>query len=494
MKNWDQNCKHLLYIYLAIALAAAGMHCLINYCYGAEAADFLLFGSPGKLLLIAAILTAFTWIRIGVKDEEGSPLRSNGEQAQRWIRLAAFPRELAWCYIGAGLALMLLEGLVGLIGLGGLGGLVSQSDLGNLAGSPGLRGTERLLEAGALAVLALVHYSAARLKLRAELARLQVYQVEPRLFGSAGVALLGVVACGLLYGLPRSVAFAAGYGPAVPGALLAAAWGAVWAAFMLTAFAIAAGWLRGLERMAKMLHQLAAGGRSQLRRRIPLASPFETGEFLAGYNKLQDRFEAAYARLDDELDLALRVQQLLLVRDKLEWQRWSVQAEVGSLTEAGGGFCDIQLTSRGRLALAAGAVIGEGPPAALMMSALVMLFRTRLQQADSAEALLQLLDEALSDIGQGGCRANLGVVLLDAEDRTISYALSGPVSMYIELPGAPVLWAAEPGAPQLGSGSAPGYIGQRIALPDGEALLCLHGGPHNRILARRSGVGGVAPA
>lgn len=480
MNKWDQNYRQLIYAYLSIALAAAGAHGLANYCYGTEAADFLLFGSLGQLLAIAAVLAAFTWMRIGTSTAgaAGSHRPSSEEQAQRWLRLAAFPRKLAWCYVGAGLAIMLLEAL---------------ASPPSAAGEPALASSmQRLFDAGSIAALAFAHYGAARLQLRSTLARLHVHQMEPRRFGSAGVALLGVIACGLLYGLPRSVALAAGYGPAVPAAVQAAAWTAAWAAFMLAAYAIAAGWFRSLEQMAKMLHQLAAGARGQLRRRMPIASPYEAGEFLVGFNTLQDRFEAAYARLDHELDLALRVQQQLLVPRRLGWQGWDVRTEVGSLTEAGGGFADIQLAARGRLAIAAGAVIGEGPPAALMMSALVMLFRTRLQQAESAEELLLQLDEALAAIGQGECRAQLGIALVDAEHSTISYALAGAVSLYIEQPGGPGLWAADGAAPLLGARPATGRTGQRCALPGGEeALLSLNGAPSIRILARRRS-GGAA--
>ena len=111
------------------------------------------------------------------------------------------------------------------------------------------------------------------------------------------------------------------------------------------------------------------------------------------------RFRAAEAqereRIEQELQVARRIQQELLPETIPELEGWRIAAYYGPAREVGGDFYDFLELSSGRLGLVVGDATGHGMPAALVMATTRGMLRAVVQFSESPGEVLARVNEAL---------------------------------------------------------------------------------------------------
>src|SRR5215218_2210246 len=111
------------------------------------------------------------------------------------------------------------------------------------------------------------------------------------------------------------------------------------------------------------------------------------------------RFRAAEARelerIEQELQVAQRIQQELLPEATPELDGWQIAAYYGPAREVGGDFYDFLELEDGRLGLVVGDATGKGMPAALVMATTRGMLRAVAQSLDSPGEVLARVNEAL---------------------------------------------------------------------------------------------------
>jgi serine phosphatase RsbU (regulator of sigma subunit) len=111
------------------------------------------------------------------------------------------------------------------------------------------------------------------------------------------------------------------------------------------------------------------------------------------------RFRAAEAqeqeRIEQELQVARRIQQELLPETIPELEGWRIAAYYGPAREVGGDFYDFVEFPSGRLGLIVGDATGHGMPAALVMATARGMLRAVVQSLESPGEVLAQVNEAL---------------------------------------------------------------------------------------------------
>jgi|GEM_PF-3500374 len=192
--------------------------------------------------------------------------------------------------------------------------------------------------------------------------------------------------------------------------------------------------IRGLRQelrdMADGIRSLSSGSRAQLHGAIRIGFPDEMGQLAEAFNAEQERAARRYDQLEEELALAASVQQMLLPERVCRFGSFHVHAE-GTIAEAAGEWYDIVPLDRGRFAVACGVVLGRDMPAALVMSAALVLLRSEIRQGRAAGDALQLLLSEWLDLLPKDMRIHMGVALLDPSQNTVQIAAVGFVGIEV---------------------------------------------------------------
>ncbi|BBH23956.1 hypothetical protein Back11_53010 [Paenibacillus baekrokdamisoli] len=185
--------------------------------------------------------------------------------------------------------------------------------------------------------------------------------------------------------------------------------------------------LRGLIRN---IHSLV-GTRKQLSGTMPVISHDEVGELAVALNELQGRVNRDYESFEKELKLAYNVQQKLLPPGDLTIGSYRITARCQPYREVGGDFFDVVSLSPSRFAVMIGDVSGKGMPAALLMSAQLLLFRSEIRRNGSPGEVLARMNRQLCEaMGEEGS-VSIGVGVIDLSADTVLYASAGHLSPYI---------------------------------------------------------------
>ncbi|MBW7460070.1 SpoIIE family protein phosphatase, partial [Paenibacillus sepulcri] len=185
--------------------------------------------------------------------------------------------------------------------------------------------------------------------------------------------------------------------------------------------------LRGLVRNIRGL----VGGRKQLSGKMPVISHDEAGELAVAFNELQSRIDREYESLERELKLAYNVQQKLLPPGDLTIGSYRIAARCQPYREVGGDFFDVVSLSPGRFAVMIGDVSGKGMPAALLMSALLLLFRAEIRRNGNPAKVLQRMNRQICEAMGNEGSVSIGVGVIDLTADTVQYASAGHLSPYI---------------------------------------------------------------
>ena len=140
-------------------------------------------------------------------------------------------------------------------------------------------------------------------------------------------------------------------------------------------------------------------------------------------------------RLEQELEVARRIQQASLPKEMPQLEDWQIAPYYQPAREVGGDFYDFLELADGRLGVVVGDATGKGVPAALMMASTRSTLRAVAQASESpGDALSRVNDPLATDIP-----ANMFVTcfyaILDPKSATLSYANVGHDLPYLHRNG-----------------------------------------------------------
>jgi ketosteroid isomerase-like protein len=141
------------------------------------------------------------------------------------------------------------------------------------------------------------------------------------------------------------------------------------------------------ETMGILIHRISGGKIAEE------WSAGSTGPYLA--NLAQEISERE--RIEQELNVARRIQQASLPKTVPELEGWQISPYYQPAREVGGDFYDFHLLSGGRLGLVVGDATGKGVPAAMVMSTTCGMLRLAAQALGSSSPgeVLERVNEAL---------------------------------------------------------------------------------------------------
>lgn len=188
---------------------------------------------------------------------------------------------------------------------------------------------------------------------------------------------------------------------------------------------------RELQLLIYRIRSLIGGDRMKLHGKMPIISRDEIGQLALAFNELQSYVAKEYAELQYELHLAYKVQQNLLPKEKQSIGRFHIHASCQPMKEVGGDLYDIQILDGDRFALLIGDVSGKGMSAALLMSAMMVLFKTEMRRGGSAGEVLTRLNRLMVETLRGEMYITLGLAIFDQKKESVEYASAGHVAPYL---------------------------------------------------------------
>lgn len=186
-----------------------------------------------------------------------------------------------------------------------------------------------------------------------------------------------------------------------------------------------------LQVFIRGMLSLLEGDRAWLHRRVPIISQDEIGRLGIAFNQLQEHIATEYENVQREMQLAFKVQQRLLPQTHHQMGNYHVAAMCEPVKEVGGDFFDIIQLNEERFAVVIGDVSGHGMPAALIMSAMLVLLRTEIRRGGTAGEVLTRLNHVAVDTLQGDMSVTLGIGIFDKQKNTCEYAGAGHMFPYL---------------------------------------------------------------
>src|SRR5829696_5446877 len=130
-------------------------------------------------------------------------------------------------------------------------------------------------------------------------------------------------------------------------------------------------------------------------------------------------------RLEQELEVARRIQQASLPKEMPQLEEWQITPYYQPAREVGGDFYDFLDLADGRLGVVVGDATGKGVPAALMMASTRSTLRAVAQACESpGDALRRVNDPLATDI-PNNMFVTCFYTILDPKSASLSYANAG---------------------------------------------------------------------
>ncbi|MEC1695612.1 PP2C family protein-serine/threonine phosphatase [Schinkia azotoformans] len=196
--------------------------------------------------------------------------------------------------------------------------------------------------------------------------------------------------------------------------------------------------LKYTHEVANYIAAASIGKRETLHTQIPVTSGDEIGYLVGSFNELQQRIGDLYKEIDDELRLALKIQEKLVPQTSLQFGDYQITGLSLPVKETGGDFFDVIKFNDNKLVLLIGDVSGKGLPAALFMSMMIGIVRIKINNNSLLMSPADMLDEInvmLKPMLNEGMYISAGIGVIDLETRMLTYASAGHVSPIIRESG-----------------------------------------------------------
>jgi serine phosphatase RsbU (regulator of sigma subunit)/predicted ester cyclase len=174
-------------------------------------------------------------------------------------------------------------------------------------------------------------------------------------------------------------------------------------------------------------------------------------------------------RLEQELEVARRIQQASLPKEMPQLEEWQITPYYQPAREVGGDFYDFLDLADGRLGVVVGDATGKGVPAALMMASTRSTLRAVAQASESpGDALRRVNDPLATDI-PSNMFVTCFYAILDPHSGRLSYANAGHDLPYLHRNGVAEELRAR-GMP-LGLKAGMSYEEGEVSLGEGGCVL-----------------------
>ncbi|WP_135555680.1 PP2C family protein-serine/threonine phosphatase [Paenibacillus cymbidii] len=180
---------------------------------------------------------------------------------------------------------------------------------------------------------------------------------------------------------------------------------------------------RELQLLAVRLRIVPQGERA--RAQLPVLAGDEVGQLAVAFNRLQERIERDYDEVAGELRLARDLQRQLLPPAQQRLGGCAVAALSLPRHEVGSGFYDIIPLAGGTFAAIAGEARGAGMPAALQMSALLLLLRAEAHGAGTPAQILDRFARVLREVYPQEAGLSVCLTIVDGNGERMQTALRG---------------------------------------------------------------------
>src|SRR5215212_5662570 len=176
-------------------------------------------------------------------------------------------------------------------------------------------------------------------------------------------------------------------------------------------------------------------------------------------------------RIEQELQVARRIQQASLPKEVPELEGWEITPYYRSAREVGGDFYDFLEFEDGRLGLVVGDATGKGVPAALVMAGARSTLRAVAQASNSPGDVLRRANDPLATDIPTNMFVTCFYAILDPNSGTLSYANAGHDLPYLRRRSGDD--AEELRATGMPLGLMPGmsYEEKEDALREGDSVL-----------------------
>ncbi len=189
-------------------------------------------------------------------------------------------------------------------------------------------------------------------------------------------------------------------------------------------------------------------------------------------NKKNEALAQSLERIEDELEMAQRMQVSILPKRVPERLRTSIFAEMKAARAVGGDFYDFIDLGENRLGFAIADVSDKGVPAAFMMAVCYTKLRSLALRGLSPGTVMELLNEDLSADNDSAMFVTAFYAVVDLEQGTLTYANAGH--------DAPILSQSAQGCNMLKStrgvalGAMPGLTYDELSytLRPGDTVFC----------------------
>lgn len=183
--------------------------------------------------------------------------------------------------------------------------------------------------------------------------------------------------------------------------------------------------------LIEAMTSLLKGSRAQLKAKVPIVSNNEIGNLGLIFNKLQEKVSKEYDEIDAELQLACSIQQGLLPEGERVFGPYAAAGICKPCCDVGGDFFDIIPLDSTKFTVIIGDVVGKGMSAALIMSAVLLLFRNEIRRGGTALEVLDRLNRMVVGLGLKDICLTLGIAVFDMYQKVMQYASAGHVSPYV---------------------------------------------------------------
>lgn len=196
--------------------------------------------------------------------------------------------------------------------------------------------------------------------------------------------------------------------------------------------------IRYTHEVADYIATAQAGKRVTLHTKIPVTSNDEIGYLVGSFNELQQRIADLYKEIDDELKLALNVQEKLMPQTSIQFEEFQITGLSLPVKETGGDFFDVIKINDSKLILLIGDVSGKGLPAALFMSMMIGIVRIKINKDSMFISPADILDEInvmIKPLLNEGMYISAGLGVIDLDSRLLTYSSAGHVSPIVREAG-----------------------------------------------------------
>jgi serine phosphatase RsbU (regulator of sigma subunit)/predicted ester cyclase len=204
-----------------------------------------------------------------------------------------------------------------------------------------------------------------------------------------------------------------------------------------------------------------------------IAEEWSEGSSVAyGTQRLLEQERIEHKRIEQELQVARRIQQASLPKEVPKLEGWQISPYYQPAREVGGDFYDFFELDEERLGVVVGDATGKGVPAALVAEATSNMLRALAQGLGSPSAgeVLERINETLLARMPTNMFVTCFYAILDPENASLSYANAGHDLPYLRRRGGDAKELRATGMP-LGLMSGMSYEEKEIELDVGEGVL-----------------------